>query len=88
MNQRSRIKGRVSPEASAARVSTWEVTDRPAGIDVKLPLQIATANVASGQALPSDIYRRGLRPLQSHALRSRRRLARTKQTFRLRNELG
>jgi hypothetical protein len=39
-----------------------------AGVDVLLPLQIATANVASGQgkrALPSDAYRRGLRPLRS-----------------------
>jgi hypothetical protein len=35
MEPLSRIKGRVSPEVLAARVSTWEVTDRPAGIDVE-----------------------------------------------------
>jgi hypothetical protein len=40
MEPRSRIKGRVSPEVSAARVSTWEVIDRPAGIDVKPTLRI------------------------------------------------
>ena len=53
MNQRSRIKGRVSPEASAARVSTWEVTDRPAGIDdVKRTSPPVTMDVVVGGLRP------------------------------------
>ena len=44
MEPRSRIKGRVSPGVSAARVSTWEVTDRPAGIDVNRTLEIRTVD--------------------------------------------
>jgi hypothetical protein len=68
-----------------------ELTQWTAGIDVLLPLQIATANVASGQVsglcLATLIGAISARcgPM---TLRSRRRLARTKQTFRLRNELG
>src|ERR1700722_13219167 len=46
MEPRSRIKGRVSPEVSAARVSTWEVTDRPAGVDVNRSLGTPAVDVA------------------------------------------
>ena len=39
----------MSPEVSAARVSTWEVTDRPAGIDVKLTSRFAGLDASIGR---------------------------------------
>jgi hypothetical protein len=57
------------PVAQSNPKETFVASNRTAGNDVLLPLQIATANVASEQVsgpLPSDTYRRGLRPLRSH----------------------
>ena len=55
----SLLQERPEPQESAAK----------SGVDVLLPLQTATANVASGQVsgpcLATQTYRRGLHPLRS-----------------------